>query len=151
MGSVKLSIPKAELNKALSEIERAKTKYEKNVANELFRGALNIESGAKRNIASHDFKTFTGNLRASIQSKIDKQNISADVVVNAHYGAYVEFGTGRYAASYLSKREPEEIAEASKFKGRGIKEHNMPQRPYFFPAYYAERPKIVERIKRVKI
>lgn len=151
MGSIKLSIPKEELNKALKDIERTKTKYEKDVASELFKGALNIESGAKRNIGGHDFKTFTGNLRASIQSKIDQRNVSADVVVNAHYGAYIEFGTGRYAAAYLSNREPEEKAEASKFKGRGIKEHNMPQRPYFFPAYYAERPKIVDRIKRVKI
>ena len=45
---IKLSIPQSEINKAVKEMEGRASTYERNVAKELFKGALDIESGAKQ-------------------------------------------------------------------------------------------------------
>lgn len=57
---------------------------------------------------------------------------SSVVEVNAPYAAYVEFGTGSFAAEYVASLPPEWQAEARRFfvngKGRGM------AHPYFYPA-----------------
>jgi len=141
---IKLSIPKSEINKAVKEMEGRASKYEQNVAKELFRGALDIESGAKQKAP-----VDTGRLRSSIQSKIDPDDVSAEVVVNAEYGPYVEFGTGLYAKELLAGKPREMVQHAREFfkTGKG----RRPAQPFVFPAYYEQRPKIISRVKKAKI
>jgi HK97 gp10 family phage protein len=62
----------------------------------------------------------------------------------APYAPFVEFGTGRMV------QVPEEWKEiAIKFKGAGIKEVNLPARPYMYPAYIEGRNKYLERLKAI--
>jgi HK97 gp10 family phage protein len=141
---IKLSIPPAEMKKVTEEIRKRKSVYEQNVAKELFKGALDIESGAKQRAP-----VDTGRLRSSIQSKIDKEDVSAEVTVNVDYAPYVEFGTGQYAKAYLAGKPREMVDHAREFykTGNGYR----PARPYLFPTYYEQRPKIIARVKKAKI
>jgi HK97 gp10 family phage protein len=141
---IKLSIPKGQIAKVVKEMEGRATEYERDVAKELFKGALDIESGAKQR-APVKF----GQLRSSIQSKIDHKDISAEVVANAEYAPYVEFGTGQYASEYLAGKPTEMVKHASEFKKSG--NGYSPAQPFLFPAYYEERPKIISRVKKAKI
>jgi HK97 gp10 family phage protein len=62
----------------------------------------------------------------------------------APYAPFVEFGTGRMV------QVPNEWKEiAIKFKGAGIKEVNLPARPYMYPAYIDGRNKYLERLKAI--
>jgi HK97 gp10 family phage protein len=141
---IKLSIPKSEINKAVKEVEARSTEYEKNVAKELFRGALDIESGAKQKAPVKDAR-----LRTSIQSKIDHKDVSAEVTANVDYAPYVEFGTGLYAKEYLAGKPREMVEHAREFfkTGRG----RRPAQPFLFPTYYEQRPKIIARVRKAKI
>lgn len=61
----------------------------------------------------------TGRMRSSIRAKtITRPNQIAEVSVNVNYGIHVEFGT-----------------------------HRMSAQPFLIPAYVAERPKLIKRIK----
>lgn len=141
---IKLSIPKGEINKVVKEVNRRSSTYEANVAKELFKGALDIESGAKQK-APVKF----GRLRSSIQSKIDHKDVSAEVTANVDYAPYVEFGTGLYAKEYLAGKPTEMVQHAREFfeTGKG----RTPAQPFLFPAYYEQRPKIISRVRKAKI
>lgn len=60
-----------------------------------------------------------------------------------HYMPYVEFGTGGLVDV------PNGLEDyAIQFKGKGIRQVNLPARPFLFPAYEAERVRLVERLKK---
>lgn len=65
------------------------------------------------------------------------------VVANAHYAPYVEFGTGGMVNVPAGLE-----SYARQFKGKGVKEVNLPPRPFLFPAFYKEVPKLIERINK---
>ena len=76
-------------------------------------------------------KVDLGGLKNSIRMSFGKV---ASVYETAKYGPYVEFGTGGLVDV------PSELTEyAMQFKGKGIRKVNLPARPYFFPAVFAER------------
>ena len=141
---IRLSIPPAELRKAVQQIEGRTNKYKANVAKALFNGALDIESGAKQKAP-----VDTGRLRSSIQSKIDHKDISAEVTANVDYAPYVEFGTGIYARDYLAGKPKEMTDHALEFYKTG--QGRRPAKPFLFPTYYEQRPKIIARVKKAKI
>jgi len=141
---IKLSIPPKEMRKVTEEIRKRKSVYEANLAKALFKGALDIESGAKMKAP-----VDTGRLRSSIQSKIDHEDVSAEVTVNVDYAPYVEFGTGQYAREYLAGKPREMVDHAREFKRP--KDGYSPARPFLFPTYYEQRPKIIRSLKRAKI
>jgi len=65
------------------------------------------------------------------------------------FAAYIEFGTGVYAAAYLSGKPSEMTEDAIKFyvNGKGT----IQEEPYLFPAYYRFKDEIVIEIdKRVQ-
>lgn len=65
------------------------------------------------------------------------------VGASAHYMPYVEFGTGTFV------NVPAGLEDyAMQFKGRGIRQVNLPARPFLFPAYEAERIRLIERLKK---
>jgi len=60
------------------------------------------------------------------------------------YAAYVEFGTGGLVDV------PNGLENyAMQFKGAGIRQVNLPARPYFFPPFIAKQKEIIEDIKRI--
>jgi HK97 gp10 family phage protein len=99
--------------------------------------------------AANDVPVDTGTLKNSIQStpiKISKNEITGGVEVGAEYSPYVEFGTGTRV------KVPSELsAFASQYKGDGIKEVNLPARPFFYPAVYKQRQELPKNIERTLI
>ena len=105
---------------------------------------LSIESDA-----ANDVRVDTGALKNSIQStpiKVSKNEITGGVEVGASYAPYVEFGTGTRV------KVPSELSEfAAQYKGDGIKEVNLPARPFFYPAVWKQRQELPKNIERTLI
>jgi HK97 gp10 family phage protein len=81
-----------------------------------------------------------GNLRQTI-SVADKP-FEKEIKVNANYAAYVEFGTGALVDV------PQGLEDyAIQFKGKGVKQVNLPARPYVFPATKTETKDLEKRLK----
>jgi HK97 gp10 family phage protein len=102
---------------------------------------LAIESEAANNVAVN-----TGALKNSIQSmpiKVSKNQITGGVEVGAAYAPYVEFGTGTRV------KVPSELSDfAAQYKGDGIKEVNLPARPFFYPEVFKQRTELPKNIER---
>ena len=110
------------LNKKLNNL-RAFDK--KTLSKELGRTALEIARKAKQN-APVDKGTLRQSIRAEVRGK------TVEVIAGASYAPYIEFGTGRLVSldDMLELGIPSSYAE--QFKGKGIKEVNLPPRPFFF-------------------
>jgi phage gpG-like protein len=102
---------------------------------------LSIESESAGNVVVN-----TGALKNSIQStpiKVTKNQITGGVEVGAAYAPYVEFGTGTRV------KVPSELSDfAAQYKGDGIKEVNLPARPFFYPEVYKQRTELPKNIER---
>ena len=96
--------------------------------------------------AANKVRVDTGALKNSIQStpiKVSKNQITGGVEVGANYAAYVEFGTGTRV------KVPSELSDfAAEFKGDGIKEVNLPARPFFYPEVFKQRTELPKNIER---
>ena len=67
-----------------------------------------------------------------------------EIFNNANYAAFVEFGTGNMV------KVPTELAEyARQFKGKGIRNVNLPARPFFFAPFFKRRQAILRDIVKV--
>ena len=105
--------------------------------------ASQITLNAKNSATAKSFDN--GKLVQGIQFfELGKSNY--EVVANsgniAPYSAYVEFGTGGMV------RIPEEMRKiARQFIGKGIKEVNLPARPFLYPAFVKGRKQYVKDLK----
>jgi HK97 gp10 family phage protein len=112
----------AKLNKKLAQLQKF-SKQE--LSNEIGRSAMEIVGRAKQSAAKD-----TGGLRQSINAEASGKGV--DVFANADYAPYIEFGTG----SQVSLTDMKELgipdSYAAQFKGKGIREVNLPARPFFF-------------------
>ena len=97
------------------------------LSNEIGKSALEISKIAKQNVV-----VDSGNLKQSI--KAERKGKTAEVVAGAKYAPYVEFGTGGSVdlTDMLELGIP--ASYAAQFKGKGIKNVNLPARPFFFNA-----------------
>lgn len=83
-----------------------------------------------------------GFLRASGYSEID--GLEGVVGFKAHYAPYVEFGTGGLVDV------PSGLEEyAIKWKGQGIKQVNLPPRPFLYPAWKKNGLKFLENLEKM--
>lgn len=87
----------------------------------------------------------TGRLRNSISLKKD-QFLSYYLVAQTNYAAYIEFGTGN---GFIPPEKTEWANIAAQFKGRGIKQVNLPARPYMRPSILAYYPKFKEEAIKI--
>jgi len=96
--------------------------------------------------AANKVRVDTGALKNSIQStpiKISKNQINGGVEVGAAYAPYVEFGTGTRV------KVPSELSDfAAEFKSDGVKEVNLPARPFFYPEVFKQRTELPKNIER---
>lgn len=95
----------------------------------------------------------TGFLSRSINSMPYNGNF-AEVIVNAKYGPYVEFGTGKgfgVPSIKYNIANKNILPYASIFRGRGLGNNNMPYRSYLFSNFDIEYPKALKRIRAFKI
>lgn len=84
-------------------------------------------------------------IRATYRIEVKDGGFTVNIVTDNEIAAYIEFGTGGYAASYLGSQPQEVKDEAIKFFVNG--EGTMPARPYLFPAYYKHREALIRTIQ----
>lgn len=95
--------------------------------------------------ATNRVKVQTGRLKNSITPEVreSKKETIGEVSARTDYAAYVEFGTGTLV------NVPKGLEDyAMQFKGKGVKQVNLPARPFLFPAFYkavAELPTEIEK------
>jgi len=99
----------------------------------------NINEQQKKNCAAVAYDT--GTLVAGNEMWRDGQ-MKFVLRNDIEYAPYVEFGTGGMV------RVPPGLEEiAIQFKGLGIKEVNLPARPFFFRAFFENKDKMIQNIK----
>jgi HK97 gp10 family phage protein len=134
--------------KKISAVSQAKRQL---IGNEIKATAFDIVDDAQSNISglrattsgnAVDLNALRGSIRVGTVTEY-----SAEAVVGVWYAAYVEFGTGSYAARYLSSQPSEIQAYAKTFfvNGKGT----MPARPFFFPAVYKNYNELVKRLAAI--
>lgn len=98
-----------------------------------------IGTDPKNNIATDVAGLRTGNtFRGS--------GLNWEILNSQSYAPYVEFGTG------TGVDVPSELRDyAIQFKGRGIRQVNLPARPFFFEPFMRRRKELVENIKKALI
>lgn len=86
---------------------------EEAIDNVLNTAAVEIETAAKLFAPTDE-----GALKGSITANVSK-HLLKEINVNVPYAAYIEFGTGRYAAAYVSSLPPDWQTYAAQFRGKG--------------------------------
>ena len=127
--------------KGIEQFKRELNKVKSNITREIERttsaSLLRIGSDAKRKAP-----VDTGRLRSSITHR--QNGTDGEVSTNVKYAPYIEFGTGNLVSV------PDELKEiAMEFKGRGLRQVNLPARPFLYPALVKERPNYIRNLKSV--
>ena len=123
----------------ITGLDRFGQEVEKMMANMLKNKASEISAEAKR-LATVDF----GFLRNSITPE-QVSELNWKVEAKASYAPYVEFGTGKMV------EVPDEWVDlAMQFKGKGIREVNLPARPYMYPAFI-KGSQMIEKDTKVEL
>lgn len=116
------------------------------INDELYGFALETVSDAKQNVNSNG-TIDNGFLINSIASNVYPDQLSVEIIVAAYYAAFIEFGTGQFAAAYVSALpiEIQEYAMTFFVNGKG----RLPARPFLFPALEANIIKLKEHLKTI--
>lgn len=125
----------------LRKLKNLPTDIQKRIDAEIEDSARNIEGKAIRRAAAN-FGGSSG-LRSGIIANRDKP-MTWTVYSSKDYSAYIEFGTGGLVDVPAGLE-----TYAMQFKGKGIKQVNLPARPFFFNSYFEERPKLIAEIKKI--
>lgn len=126
-------------NKALIKgLNNASKKTKQMVGDEIEASTFKIHADAASNVP-----VDTGILKSSLQPEFDRSTLRGQVEARAKYAPYVEFGTGARV------NVPQGLEQyAQQFKGKGIKQVNLPPQPFLFPASFREFPKLIQRINK---
>jgi HK97 gp10 family phage protein len=87
----------------------------------------------------------TGRLRASATQPKKVKPFQYEIVYQSNYAAFVEFGTG----NLFTRVEDYWIDVAAQFKGKGIKQINLPPRPFLRPAVKKNEGILIQNINNV--
>lgn len=125
-------IDKADLTRLQNKMKELQKLDRQGLSNEL--GAFALKSVAQMQAEFPsillDPEKSTGDLRRSITATA--QNKQVILEAGMKYAPYVEFGTGRMVDLQHLKKLGIPESYAMQFKGRGIREVNLPARPFFF-------------------
>jgi HK97 gp10 family phage protein len=129
------------VNTVIANLRKYGKEAEKDIEGVTELVARNIEKNAKSTVVAN-----FGKLGQSIQAVKETPlnwKIEAGGIL-APYAPFVEFGTGGLVSV------PNELKEmAIKFKGKGIKQVNLPARPFLYPALLRGRAEYLEKLKKV--
>jgi len=120
-----IKISQSDLTKLKNKLDNLRNFEKKTLSNELGKTGFDIVKLAKR-AAPVD----KGALKQSIS--VQRSGKSINVQAGANYAPYVEFGTGRSVSLDDMKELGIPDSYAAQFKGKGLKEVNLPPRPFFF-------------------
>lgn len=127
-----------DLNRRLNEMTE---EVKQIIDNELYAFGLDTVAMAK-NLAPVD----EGTLRNLITfDKLPPPALGVEIISAASYSAYVEYGTGKFAAAYVPTLpiELQEYARTFFVNGLG----RIPARPFIWPAIEKGRKDLIDRLK----
>jgi HK97 gp10 family phage protein len=129
------------IDKLYNKFKSLEAKGKTEVKNEFNASALKIQQDAKRVVVVDN-----GFLRNSIYLKEMGTNdkFVFTVGAKAKYAPYIEFGTGGLVSVPAGYDQL-----AAMFKGKGIRKINLRARPFLIPAFEQEKPKLIERLKKL--
>ena len=138
-----IKINTSEIDKFAVEVIELSSKSRDNVQKAIKKSAFNIESQAKKNLASNK-SVVTGHLRRSIATKMG--DLEATIhTSNVKYAVIVEKGSKPHIIRPKNKK-------ALYWKGakRPVKLVNHPgsrAKPFLIPAFESEKDKFIENLK----
>jgi len=135
--NIKITGVNETLNKLKTNFDKAKMEID----NEMAATMVDIVTMAKSNVPAN-----LGQLRASINEKKNRE-LSYTIKVDVDYGQFIEFGTGDFAASYLSNKEDEWKKYAFTFYENG--KGRTPARPYLYPSLKYNLKRMMVRFRQV--
>ena len=138
-----IKISQSDLSQLNKKLDNLRAFDKKTLSNELGRSAMDIVRMAKQNAPVG--KENGGNLRQSIES--ERKGKTVEVIARAHYAPYVEFGTGGMVDLDDMLQLGIPPSYAAQFKGKGIKEVNLPARPFFYNAARIGLKNLLVRLK----
>jgi hypothetical protein len=135
------------INLVLSGLDKYSRDIQNLVQNELVDWAERTESAAKR-----DVPVDTGALKNSIRWVVGSDKLSVSVkaggINGVDYAAFVNFGTGTFVSDTFLQ-EYGLVKYASDFKGKGIREVNLPMRDFLYRNARTEFEKTFQNIKKI--
>lgn len=85
-----------------------------------------------------------GILKSSINGEVD--GLNGVIGSTVRYAPYLEFGTGGLVNVPVGLED-----YAMKFKGAGIKQVNMPPKPFLIPAFKKHTTKMIEELNKLDL
>lgn len=151
---MRISIPHKEVVKVQRMIEKKAMLYENEVKNIVEVGVRDIEGDAKKNIMGHVSagRMNQSSFASGVQAERSTDGLSAAVYHRDFYAPYVEFGTG--SKVFISEGETFRFNSADKQYASQFRRgpgRNATARPFLFPAFYKNRNKIVDKLKKLGI
>jgi len=123
--NVNIKIDQSDLSKLKKKLDNLRAFESQKLSNELGKTALDISRMAKQTAP-----VDSGSLKQSI--KAERKGKTVEVIAGAHYAPYVEFGTGGSVDLNDMLQLGIPASYAAQFKGKGIRDVNLPARPFFF-------------------
>ncbi len=123
--NVNIKIDQSDLSKLKKKLDNLRAFESQKLSNELGKTALDISRMAKQTAP-----VDSGSLKQSI--KAERKGKTVEVIAGAHYAPYVEFGTGGSVDLNDMLQLGIPVSYAAQFKGKGIRDVNLPARPFFF-------------------
>lgn len=137
---INFHIEQAEIDKCLKDVR----KYSKKKQDQIWGELVDAANNTVKNAVAKAPETPRNRLRNDIGAKFDKGQINTRVGTAIDYAPYVEFGTGTLVDI------PDGLEDyAMQFKGKGLRQVNLPARPFLFPAFFKEQKELLKRIKRI--
>jgi HK97 gp10 family phage protein len=153
-----ISADKLNISKAIKKLQEAHDELLYEIDAEMMTASVDIVQEAKQNLSNasvivnnKDYRGVdTGNLRNKVtQKKSETAEYTYEIVAQTNYAAYIEFGTGPYAASYVPSLEDEWQDIARQFKGKRGAGQGVPARPFMYPAVQKIEPELLQRLKQI--
>ena len=135
-----IKINQSDLSQLKKKLDNLRAFDKKTLSNELGRASMDIVRMAKQNVV-----VDKGTLKQSI--KAERKGKTVEVIAGANYAPYVEFGTGGMVDLDDMLQLGIPASYAAQFKGKGIKEVNLPARPFFFNAARIGLRNLLVRLK----
>jgi len=123
--NVNIKIDQSDLSKLKKKLDNLRAFESQKLSNELGKTALDISRMAKQTAP-----VDSGTLKQSI--KAERKGKTVEVIAGANYAPYVEFGTGGSVDLNDMTQLGIPASYAAQFKGKGIRDVNLPARPIFF-------------------
>ena len=141
---VDVKLNKSDLKSLTRKLDKLSKLSKQELSNEIGKTIFDSAKRMKTDVVVG--KYLGGTLKQSIVAGASKNK--GFVKAKANYAPYVEFGTGRLVDLEDLTDLGLPASYAMQFKGKGIKEVNLPARPFFFSSVRFELARLLKRLDK---